>query len=386
MKHFAANAQETELMWVDTIVDESTLNEIYYPAFKATIEAGTYSIMGAYNLLNGYHCCEHPDLLVTILRDKWKFDGVVISDWCAVHKTKEAANGALDIEMATTANFSEYYFANPLKKAIQMKEVEEIHIDKKVKNILRLMNRLKMIGSNHEDRKKGSYNGSASHDIVRNAAEESIVLLKNQKNRLPLDENKLHKIGVIGQNAMQLHADGGGRAQIKAFYEISPLLGLKILLGGRVDISYVPGYYIPDKDDTDQVIEEKQRQYLQEAIQIASQCEQTIFIGGLNHEQDVEGLDRNHLKLPYSQDLCIEAILRINPKAIIVLIGGAPVEMPWKERASAIVWSYYAGMEGGIGLAKVLLGKVNPSGKLPETFPERYEDCAVAKSGQFAKK
>lgn len=426
VKHFAANSQETNRLWVDTIVDERTLREIYLPGFKAAVQkAGTYSLMNAYNKLDGVHCSANKRLLNEILRKEWGYDGTVISDWGSVHSTKETAEGSMDLEMSVTTNFDEYYFAKPLAEAIEKGEVKMEDVDAKVRNILRMMYRLKMIGPEAVNRKAGAYNTREHRIAIRNTARESIVLLKNEENRLPITKDRVtmtadklapkkKRIAVIGRNGEFLHAGGGGSAEIKALYEISPLMGIKTYLGGNADVVYAPGYYIPGKKNVNEAnwqetslerqinrsdfvgeTEEQQKQreevvaarkqYLEEAVALAKTADEVIFVGGLNHDYDVEGWDRDDMKLPYAQDALIEALLEVNPDTTIVLVAGSPVEMPWRDKAKAIVWCYYAGMETGYALAEVLFGEISPSGKLPESFPVKYEDTVTFKNGEFGK-
>ncbi|NLZ83504.1 MAG: glycosyl hydrolase [Clostridiales bacterium] len=419
VKHFVANNQETERLWVDTQVDERTLREIYFPGFKASVEeAEIHTIMGAYNLFRGVHCCHSNYLLKEILRDEWGFDGVAVSDWGGVHDTKEVAESGLDIEMSVTPDFDEYYMANPLLKAIKAGQISQEHIDKKIKNILRTMLRLNMLGEDRKGRKTGTYNTTEHRETVLTAARESVVLLKNKENILPLNKSELKKVAVIGQNAEKIHSNGGGSAEIKALYEISPLMGLKSILGGNIEINYAKGYYVPSIEEQKKLnwqqhslerkkvlteaekeealikkkkVEEESRKQgkilLDEAITLAKESDEVIVIGGLNHDYDVEGRDRQDMLLPYDQNTLISEILKVNPNAVIVIVAGSPVEMStWSATAKAIVWSWYGGMEGGKALAEVLLGDVNPSGKLPETFPMKLEDSPAQRYGEFGNK
>lgn len=407
VKHFACNVQETDRLMVDTVIDDRTLYEIYLPAFKAAVqEGGSYSLMGAYNKINGTHCCENKWLLDDVLRKEWGYDGTVISDWGAVHKTKEAAEVTMDVEMSVYPDFDDYKLANPLKEAIEKGEVSESAVDGKVRNILRMMFRLKMIGRQQSTRKAGSYNSPVHREVTLRTAEESMILLKNEKAKLPLEKKKIRKLAVIGQNAVKVHSDGGGSAEIKALYEICPLMGIKAYLGGNTEVIYAPGYYVPEKPETfdtnwqeksleeqekekaeqkekeKQLIHEKNITLFEEALQAVKEADEVIFVGGLNHDFDSEGLDRADMKLPYEQDMLIEELLKVKKDAVIALIGGSPVEMPWRYKAETILWSYYAGMETGNAFARIIFGEVNPSGKLAETFPARYEDCVTAKNGQ----
>lgn len=430
VKHFAANVQETDRLMVDEEIDDRTLYEIYFPAFKAAVqEGGAYSIMGAYNKINGYHCCENKNLLDLVLRGEWGFDGTVISDWGGIHKTKEAAECSIDMEMSVFPDFDEYKLANPLKEAIEKGEVPEECVDAKVRNILRMMYRLKMIGKQKDSRKAGAYNLPGHREMILRTAEESMVLLKNENHALPLDAKKIKKLVVIGQNAAKIHSDGGGSAEIKALYEICPLMGIKSYLGGNTEVRYVKGYYVPDKpktfdhnwqaDSLDELedsdigksvrdeehmeenhrkadeerlaqlekekveIHEKNKKLFAQAIEAAKDADAVIFVGGLNHDIDSEGFDRPDMKLPYEQDILIQELLKVRRDMIVTFVGGSPVEMPWKDKAQAILWSYYAGMETGNAFARIIFGDVNPSGKLAETFPKKYEDCVTAKNGQF---
>lgn len=430
VKHFAANVQETDRLMVDEEIDDRTLYEIYLPAFKAAVQEGNvYSVMGAYNMINGVHCCENKNLLDLILRGEWGFDGTVISDWGAVHKTREAAECSIDMEMSVFADFDEYKLANPLKEAIMKGEISEETVNAKVRNILRMMFRLKMIGKEKEDRKAGAYNTPEHREMILRTAEESMILLKNEKQTLPLNAAKIKKLVVIGQNAAKIHSDGGGSAEIKALYEICPLMGLKAYLGGNTQVEYYKGYHVPDKpktfdhnwqaDSLDDLkntdigkpvrdeehmnemhrkgeeerlaqiekdkaeIHEKNKVLFAQAVAAAKDADAVIFVGGLNHDIDSEGFDRSDMTLPYEQDALIEALLDVRKDTIVTFIGGSPVEMPWRNKASAILWSYYAGMETGNAFAKIIFGDVNPSGKLAETFPKKYADCVTAKNGQF---
>ncbi|MDE7231653.1 MAG: glycoside hydrolase family 3 C-terminal domain-containing protein, partial [Lachnospiraceae bacterium] len=345
--------------------------------------------------------------------------------------TKEAAECSIDRERSVVPDFDEYKLANPLKELIQKGEISEAVVDAKVRNLLRMMYRLKMIGPKKESRKAGTYNAPAHREAALRTAQESMILLKNEDHTLPLDAKKIKKLVVIGANAAMLHANGGGSAEIKALYEICPLAGLKMYLGGNTQVEYVKGYYVPQKlqesdiswqatsiddekgieigqavrdENSEQAnarhrrdaeerlktrerekaeVHEKNEKLFAQAIEAAKDADAVIFVGGLNHEFDVEGFDRPDMKLPYEQDLLIEALLQVRKDIVLTFVGGSPVEMPWREQAKTILWSYYAGMETGNALAKIIFGEVNPSGKLAETFPARYEDCVTAKNGQF---
>ncbi|MBE6053820.1 MAG: glycoside hydrolase family 3 protein, partial [Clostridium sartagoforme] len=394
VKHFAVNNQETERLNVDVIVSDRALREIYFPAFEAAIKEGNaYSIMGAYNKIWNQYCCHNPRLLKEILRDEWGFDGVVVSDWSGVHDTKEAAEGGMDIEMSVTYNFDEYFFANPMIHAVEKGIVSEEVIDDKIRNILRLMYKLKMFT---EDRKKGEYNSYDNRQKALEIARESIILLKNEDNILPLKEKELKKIAVIGENADIRHSLGGGSAEIKALYEITPLMGLKMKLGGNTEVKYEKGYTHN---------EEEREEVLKEAIDLAKNSDAVIFVGGLKHTKenfelyqnalqsnsegdvvniDSEGNDKTDMSLPYNQDEVISELLKVNKNTVIVMSTGSPIDMSsFASDAKAIIQTSYNGMEGGVALAEVIFGDVNPSGKLPYTVPVKLEDSPAHCIGEF---
>lgn len=404
VKHFAANNQETERLRVEVDIEEEALRDIYLPAFRMTVEKGdSYTIMGAYNKLYGQHCCQSDFLLKKVLREEWGYDGVVISDWGAIHDTTEASMSQLDIEMSVTNDFDQYYMAEPLKEMVEKGAISESVVNEKVKRILVLMQRLHMFD---ENRKTGSYNTPKHRLSALEVARESIVLLKNKNRILPLEPEKTKKLLVIGDNADRLHASGGGSAEIKALYEISPLMGIKTLLGGNAEVKYVPGYCIDESKSendanwqetsledgggkpvvqaVDDIVKEKRKALREEAVALAKEYKHVIIIGGLNHHQDKEGNDRLDMKLPYDQDILIQELLKANAETIVVMVGGSSVEMEsWVDQAKSIVWSWYAGMEGGSALAEVLFGKINPSGKLPETFYKKHTNCSAHTLGEF---
>lgn len=416
VKHFALNNQETRRMDVDVEVSERALREIYLPAFEAAVKKGRVKgVMGAYNRFRGTHCCHHDYLLGKVLRREWGFEGIVVSDWGGVHDTKEALMSGLDMEMSVTDNFDEYFMANPLLELIESGKVDRksavSKIDKKVRHILNVMNELHMLDG---ERSAGGYNDYNDKAALRQTARESIVLLKNAKNVLPLDKKKIKKLLVVGENANRQHALGGGSSEIKALYELTPLMGFHMLLGGNAEIVYKPGYFNDDRGNiwadtsgngngqadslnpdsrekrTEQSVDQLQHQqamneqYLKEALEAAKDADAVVYVGGLTHDYDTEGRDRTDMKLPYGQDRLISELLKARPDTVVTLVAGSPVDMSaWIDSADTLVFSWYAGMEGGMALAEVLFGDVNPSGRLPETFPVSEKDCPAVALGEY---
>jgi len=395
VKHFAANNQETGRLNVEVEVDERALREIYLPGFEAAIKEGnSYSIMTAYNKLFGYYCAHSEYLIKEILEEEWGFDGVTVCDWGGVHDTVEAANAGLDIEMNVTYNFDDYFFAKPLVESVKAGKVSEEAVNEKIRRILRMMYKINAFS---EDRKTGVYNSPKHREKTLDVARESIVLLKNEKNILPLKDNKIKTLAVIGENANIIHSNGGGSAEIKALYEVTPLLGIKSRLGGQTEVKYAKGY------DVDR---SKKEALINEAVEIAKISDAVIIIGGLKHTADdlelennaltvskdqeikhyvdSEGYDKTDLDLPYDQDELIKKVLEVNKNAVVVMLSGAPIKMTeWIDEAATVVQTWYNGMEGGNALAEILFGDVNPSGKLPVTFPRALEDSPAHKIGEF---
>lgn len=373
VKHFAVNNQETNRMSINSIVDERTLHEIYLPAFKAAVQQGNvWAVMGAYNQYDGQHCCHNQYLLNDILRKEWKFDGVVLSDFGGVHNTREAIFNGLDMEFGTHLGskeaFEKYYLATPYLELLKKGEVSEKELNEKVRRILRLMYRSNMSA----DRPWGSLASPEHAEVTRKITEESIVLLQNRRNILPLNLSQLKKIVVVGENAVKTMSDGGGSSEVKAKYEVVPLEGLRTRIGDRAEVLYKPGYSSTAKPDEYESLKA-------EALEAAKNADVVLFIGGLNKNthQDCEGTDRKSLELPYKQNELIEALAAVNPNVVAVMISGNAYTMPWIKDIPGIVQAWYGGTESGNAIASVLVGDVNPSGKLPFTFPVRLEDNAA---------
>ena len=394
VKHYAANNQETNRDFVDVQIDERTLREIYLPAFKAAAqEAKAHSFMGAYNKFRGEYLCENDYMLNKVLREEWGFEGIVISDWAAVHTSVHSLKSGLDIEMGTPKPFDEFFLADPLLDSVKAGKISEEEIDKHVKRILRVMYTVKSMGG--EDRKKGSISTEAHFKDAYEIAAESVVLLENTKGLLPLNAKGVTSIAVIGANATKKNALGGYGAGVKTKREITPLEGLQNRLPESVEIRYAEGYqerYAPKKEaifgevtqERVETVDELDPQMLQEAIEAAKSSEVAIIFAGSNRDYETEASDRADLKLPFAQEELIEKVLEVNPNTIVVMIAGAPFDIgKIKEKSPALVWSWYNGSEGGNALADVLLGKVNPSGKLPWTMPKSIEDSPAHATNSF---
>ncbi|MEJ2585141.1 MAG: glycoside hydrolase family 3 C-terminal domain-containing protein, partial [Robiginitalea sp.] len=394
VKHYAANNQETNRDFVDVQIDERTLREIYLPAFKAAVrEAKAHSIMGAYNKFRGEYLCENDYMLNEVLREQWGFEGIVISDWAAVHSSVHALKSGLDVEMGTPKPFDEFFLADPLIDSAKAGKISEAEIDKHVRRILRLMYTIKSMGG--ETRAKGSISTEAHFKDAYDIASESVVLLNNTKDILPLKAEGLASIAVIGANATKKNALGGFGAGVKTKREITPLEGLENRLPESVKLRYAEGYlerYAPKKEaifgevtqQRVETVDELDPELLEEAIEAAKNAEVAVIFAGSNRDYETEASDRLDLQLPFGQEELIERVLEVNPNTVVVMIAGAPFDIGRiKEKAPALVWSWYSGSEGGNALADVLLGAVNPSGKLPWTMPKSIDDSPAHATNSF---
>lgn len=384
VKHYALNNQENWRGHINVELSDRALREIYLPAFKAAVTEGkVWSVMGAYNQLRGEHCCHNDLLLNKILKSEWKFDGTVITDWGGAHDTKQAALNGLDIEMGTGTDgltssvknaYDNYYLALPFLDEIKKGNIHESVVNEKASRILRMIFRTTM----NSKRPYGSLASPEHAEVARKVAEEGIVLLRNIDNVLPLDGANLKNIAVIGENATRQMTVGGGSSNLKAKKEVSPLEALQAKYGSK--ITYAMGYAsgppaygreIPSKLNADSL--------RNEAVKMAEKADVVLFIGGLNknHFQDCEGGDRQSYNLPFGQDKLINDILKVNRHVVVVLVSGNAVAMPWLDRVQGVIQAWYLGSEAGNALANVLSGEVNPSGKLPFTFPKELTDCGA---------
>lgn len=399
VKHFALNNQEINRSTLDVVVDDRALYEIYLPAFKAAVQEGkAWAIMGSYNLYKGQHCCHNKYLLKDILKGEWGFDGVVISDWGGTHDTEQAIANGLDLEFGTWTNglssgarnaYDNYYLAQPYLQRLKDGRASMDELDDKVRRVLRLAFRTVM----NTGRPWGSMRSPEHYAAARQIGEEGIVLLQNKHSVLPVDLTRIRKIAVIGENALKMMTVGGGSSSLKAQHEISPLEGIRRRVGDKAEVIYARGYVGDETGEYNGVVtgqnlkETRSAAELKaEALKVASEADCVIFIGGLNKSdgQDCENTDRKDLSLPYGQDELIEALAGANANLIVVNISGNAVAMPWAGKVAAIVQGWYLGSEAGTSLAAVLMGDVNPSGKLPFTFPARLEDVPAHSLGQYS--
>lgn len=395
LKHFVLNDQETDRFGVNVNVSDRAMREIYLRPFQKAVEqAHVYTIMGSYNKWKGVHCCHNDELLNGILKKEWNWDGALVSDWGGTTNTMEAALGGLDIEMGTYTDgklkesefgYENYYLANPFEKLIEDGTVPMSVLDEKASRVLRTIFRTAM----NPKKVIGNQCSEAHYDVCRQIGEEGIVLLKNEKNILPLDPSKwtkYHNVLVVGENATRSLTQGGGSSELKTLRDISPLDALKKQYEQMVD--YAQGYYSGRVmyDHVDRIDPTKQAELKAQALEAAKGADLIIFIGGLNKNthQDCENGDREGYDLPYGQNELISELAKIQKNIVVVTFGGNPYAMPWLKEVAAVVHCWYLGSESGTALANVLSGKVCPSGKLPVTFAEKYEDYPYVQYGKEA--
>ena len=398
VKHYALNNQEVNRHTTNVIVDDRALYEIYLPAFKAAVQEGkAWSIMGAYNLYKGQHACHNQYLLNDILKGEWGFDGVVVSDWGGVHDTDQAITNGLDMEFGSWTDglsngasnaYDNYYLADPYLERIQSGKAGTKELDDKVRRILRLAFRTTM----DRNRPYGAMRSPEHYDAARKIGEAGIVLLQNNGNLLPIDLAKTKKIAVIGENAVKMMTVGGGSSSLKVQREISPLDGIRNRVGNRAEVVYARGYVGDASGEYNGVVsgqnlkdDRSPEELIAEAVRVAGEADYVIFIGGLNKSahQDCEDSDRTGLGLPYGQDRVITELVKANQNLVVVNVSGNAVAMPWIKEVPAVLQAWFLGSEAGNAIAAVLMGDVNPSGKLPFTFPARLEDVPAHQLGEY---
>ena len=351
LKHFACNNQESRRMTASSEVDERTLREIYLAGFeKAVKEAKPWTVMAAYNRVNGVFASESPYLLTDILRKEWGFTGYVVSDWGAVNDRIAGLKAGLDLEMPGSRGTND----KKIKRAIENHTLDEEILDQSVERILT------KIFEYVDNKKEVVFNKESHHQVARQLANESAVLLKND-GALPLSSTDC-KIAFIGDFAKHPRIQGGGSSHIKAFKVSSALDAVSVVC----PVQFAQGFVTH--------IDETEPDLLNEAIELVKSSDVAVIFAGLPDAFESEAYDREHMKLPNCQNELIEKVCAVQPNTVVVLHNGSPVEMPWVNKVNAILEMYLGGEAVGEAAIDLLFGRVNPSGKLAETFPIRLED------------
>ncbi len=388
VKHFAANNQEFERHRVNAVVDERALQEIYFPAFKAAVqEAGVWSVMSAYNKLNGTYCAENPFLLKDTLRDQWGFKGFVVSDWGSTYSTVGTVNAGMDLEMPggtpmkdwlkkpdtiEAGNGGGWLVPEKVLAAVAAGKISQATIDDNVGRMLHIMFVSGQFDNPHTP--SGEIDTPAQRALARKASAESIVLLKNAGDLLPLDPSKIHSLVVIGPNAAIARTGGGGSSLVKPKYSVSPLKGIQERAADHVQVTYALGDAMEGEDPSQDTPAMRER-LRGEAVKAAAKADAAIIVVGRYPKLESEDFDIKSLDLPAGQDDLIEAVAKANKNTIVVINAGGPVIMTrWLANTPAVLDMWYGGQEGGNALADVLFGDVNPSGKLPVSFVKQWKD------------
>ena len=380
LKHYALNNQEDYRGFVDVRISDRAMHEIYLRPFEMAVRDGdAWGVMAAYNKVNGRWCSENRHLLTTVLREQWGFPGMVISDWGGVHSTIDAVTSGMNVEMPGSR-----FMGQALLDSVRAGKVSEEVINQRVREILRV--RLTVTPIAKEEANRQPVGNAEEMTTALEIARRSIVLMKNEK-LLPIDTRRVRSIAVIGENAVTKMALGGVGAGVKTRQEITPLEGLRKILGNDVKLQYVRGYKSYDRDSRNKrqdPIQKADPGLLDEAVKAARGADLVLFFAGDNREVETEGSDRKSITLPSGQDELAEALAKANKKLITVIVSGGPVDVSTVSKVSgALVASWFNGSMGGQALAEVLTGKISPSGKLPMTWPRKLEDVPAYATGTY---
>ncbi|CAM5645761.1 glycosyl hydrolase [Streptomyces pilosus] len=358
LKHFALNNQELKRMTTDVRVDERALHEYYLPAFEIAVKEGDpTTVMCAYNRVEGTYCSEHHHLLTEILRERWGFRGALVTDWGAMNDRTAAYAAGMDLEMPGNGGASD----SEVREAVASGRLDESVLDASVERMRTLVRR-----TARRDAELPAALYEEHHELARRAAAESAVLLKNENHTLPLAQGA--RVALLGALAATPRYQGTGSSRVNP----TKVVSLKEALGDYATVDFAPGYRLTDDPD---------RQLLAEAVATAEQAETVIVCVGLTDIFESEGFDREHMRIPANQIALLESLAPMSDRVVLVVVGGSAIEMPWETTASAVLHMQLGGQASGAAAADLLFGKVNPSGKLAETYPVAYED--VVSAGYF---
>ncbi|APO46114.1 glycosyl hydrolase [Paenibacillus xylanexedens] len=352
LKHFAVNNQEHRRMTTDAILDERTLREIYLTGFeKAVKQSQPWTVMSSYNKVNGTYASQHEYLLTTILKEEWGHEGFVVTDWSAVNEIAPSIAAGLGLEMPSSNGEG----PKQIVEAVNRGELTEEQLDRAVERLLGII--FKTVDNNRPDT---TYDQEQHHQIARKAACETMVLLKNEHQILPL--KKEGHIAVIGELADKVRYQGGGSSHIKPTKLDSAFEQMALLAGSNATLTYKSGYNLDSDESAPNLVAE--------AVESARAADVAVLFIGLPDRYESEGYDRSHLDIPVNQQELITAVAAVQPNVVVVLSNGSPIVMPWLNNAKAVLEAYLGGQAAGGAIADLLFGEVNPSGKLAETFPQ----------------
>lgn len=379
LKHYALNNQENYRGFVDVRISPRAMNEIYLKPFEmAVLEGDAWGVMAAYNKVDGKWCSDNEMLLTDVLRKRWGFPGIVISDWGGVHATSAVVAG-MNVEMPGNR-----FMGKALLDSVKAGVISDAVIDQRVRELLRVRLLVQPIPA-----EKANKEMTAKPEQLKTAyevAKRSIVLLKND-GVLPLNLKRVKKIAVIGDNARCKQALGGVGAGVKTLREVTPLEGIREAIGNGAEVIWAQGYPSYGAQERFKRVSPQMapdRKLLAEAVKIARKADVVIFVAGDNREIETEGSDRVSIKMPQGQNEVVKALAAANKNLVTVIVAGGPLELETVRDASkALLISWFNGSEGGTALGDVLTGKVSPSGKLPFTFPIKLEDSPAYATGSY---
>ena len=354
LKHFAANNQEHRRLTVDAQIDERTLREIYLAAFEKVVkEAQPWTVMCAYNQVNGTHASENKYLLTDILKEEWGHEGFVVSDWGAVNYRDKGIEAGLELEMPSSHGYGKKAIVEAIKKG----SLSEESLNRAAARMLKII--FKAVESDRDDL---AYSKDEHHQLAREIAAESMVLLKNKESILPLAEKE--KLGVVGSFAKKPRFQGGGSSNINPYQVDNAYAELEEYTEQK--LAYAEGYSVESDSDDQKLIKE--------AKELAAEVDKVLVFAGLPDRYESEGYDRDSLEMPPNQNHLIEELAEVNENIVVILSNGSPVTMPWLNKVKGVLEAYLTGQAGGGAVADILFGHVNPSGKLAETFPKKLSD------------
>lgn len=356
LKHFAANNQEHRRMSTNAVIDERTLREIYLASFEGAVKKSQpWSVMCSYNRVNGEYASESETLLTKILRDEWGFEGFVVSDWGAVNERVKALQAGLELEMPSSGGIGDAKIVAAVNSGELSEETLNLAVERMLSFIFKTMDNRK---------ENASFSMEEHHRLAREVARESMVLLRNEDEILPL--SKEGTLAVIGEFAKNPRYQGGGSSHVNPTKLDDAFTEMKALAGDAAKLLYAPGYDI-NSDTINETL-------LQEARETAANADKAVLFLALPDSYESEGYDRSHLSLPESHIALIEAVAEVQPNIVVVLSNGSPIEMPWIHKTKGILEAYLGGQAFGGSIADLLFGEVSPSGKLAETFPVKLSD------------
>lgn len=394
VKHYALNNQELWRGHIDVRLSERALRELYLPAFEAAArEAKAWTFMSSYNKTNGMWLAENRPMLRDILKKEWQWDGVVVSDWGGTHSTVASALAGLDVEMGSYTNgltseatgftYDDYYLARPYREALAEGKVPMSILDEQAARILRLIFRTAM----NRRAPFGSMCTPEHYTACRRIAAEGAVLLKNERNLLPIDGEKYRRILVVGENATRNLMEGGGSSELKPKDIVTPLAAITRRFA-QSRVTYAEGYRSgrPQYDHETVIADTTYERLRREAVLAAADADLIIYVGGMNKNwrEDCENGERQHLELSFRQNELLDALAATRKPVVGVFISGCAFAMPWEKKLPAIVEAWYGGTMGGQAIADVLSGDVNPSGRLPISFPRSLADVGAIAAGHLS--